>query len=128
MAHYAILNDINIVTQVIVGKNENELDNEGNVVDWEKYYGGLRTSFNTIGNQHTAGGTPFRGNFAGVGYYYDNQWDAFIAPQPFPSWKVNYETFLWEAPTPAPTAEKGFAYKWSEPNQEWIKITIPQAE
>ncbi len=128
MAHYAILNDINIVTQVIVGKNENELDNEGNVVDWEKYYGGKRTSYNTLGNQHNAGGTPFRGNFAGVGYYYDKDWDAFIAPQPYPSWKVNYETFLWEAPIPVPTAAKGVGYKWSEPNKEWIEFQVPQAE
>lgn len=128
MAHYAILNEINIVTNVIVGKDENELDNNGNVVDWEKYYGGLRTSFNTIENKHITGGVPFRGNYAGIGYYYDKNWDAFIPPQPFPSWKLNYDKFAWEAPTPMPQEEDGFTYRWSEINKEWIKITIPQAE
>ena len=125
MAHYAILNEINIVKDVIVGKDENELDNEGNVVDWEKYYGGLRTSFNTFGNQHLAGGIPLRGNFASIGYYYDNQWDAFIPPQPFKSWKLDYETFTWIPPVSQPEPEEGYVYKWSETNQEWIKVAIP---
>ena len=128
MAHYAILDENNIVTQVIVGKDENELDNEGNVVDWEKYYGGLRTSFNTKENQHINGGVPLRGNYAGIGYYYDSQWDAFIPPQPFQSWKIDYTKFKWIPPISKPTVEDGFDYKWSEPNQEWIKLVIPQAE
>jgi hypothetical protein len=127
MAHYAILDYKNIVIQVIVGKDENELDNDGNIVDWEKYYGGLRTSYNTYGNKHNNNGTPFRGNYAGPNFYYDNQFDAFIPPEPFPSWKINYETFLWEPPIPILSEEDGFIYKWSEQNQEWIKVVIPQA-
>ena len=128
MAHYAILDENNIVTQVIVGKNENELDNDGNIVDWEKYYGAKRTSYNTIGNKHLAGGTPFRGNYAAVGSTYDEQFDAFIPPKPFDSWVLDYSTFTWVAPIAVPKDEHGFAFKWSESNKEWIKVAIPQAE
>jgi hypothetical protein len=130
MAHYALLNEHNIVTQVITGRNENELDNDGNVVNWEDSYSQvtgqrcLRTSYNTYGNQHSNGGTPFRGNYAGIGFTYNQVLDVFIPPLPFPSWKLNYDTILWEAPIPMPPAEDGYIWTWFEPNQEWIKITI----
>jgi hypothetical protein len=123
MAHYAILDNNNTVTQVIVGKDENEALPEG-YESWEQYYGGVRTSYNTIGNVHTSGGIPFRGNYAGIGYKYDSEFDAFIPPQPFESWKLNYETFLWQPPVPKPAFEDGFRWIWSEPNKEWIKIEI----
>jgi hypothetical protein len=66
VAHYAYLDSDNIVTQVIVGKDEGE-----GATDWEAYYGAVRTSYNTHGGVHANGGTPFRGNFAGIGYVYD---------------------------------------------------------
>ena len=124
MAHYAILDENNIVTQVIVGKDENEPLLDG-YPSWENYYGGVRTSYNTYGNQHKNGGTPFRANYAGIGYTYDAAFDAFIPPQPYLSWKLNYSTFLWEAPVAKPDKVEGFIWKWSEPNKEWIQVAIP---
>lgn len=83
----------------------------------------IRTSYNTIGNQHTQGGTPLRGNYAGVGYTYDATNDVFYAPQPFPSWTLNQSTWLWEAPTPMPT--DGKMYVWDEPTTSWKEIVAP---
>jgi hypothetical protein len=128
MAHYAFLNKDNIVTNVIVGKDEDELDANGNVVDWEQHYSEVsgevckRTSYNTYGNQHNLGGEPFRKNYAGIGFVYDSMWDAFYQPQPFLSWKLNYETFLWEAPIPAPEPTEEYSWLWSEVNKNWEKI------
>lgn len=116
MAHYAYLDENNIVTQVIVGKNENE-----NGIDWEEYYGAVRTSYNTSGNQHANGGTPFRGNYAGVGYLYDPDFGpdgAFIPPRPFPSWTLNLNTALWDAPVPIPV--EGGPYLWDEHMLSWV--------
>jgi len=100
MAHYALLNSNNIVTQVITGKDE------GEGTDWETYYGNFhsctvkRTSYNTYGNVHNNGGTAFRKNFAGVGFTYDGTKDAFIAPKPSDTevitWTLNETTCLWE--------------------------------
>jgi hypothetical protein len=120
MAHYAVLDENNIVTQVFVGKDETEPCPKG-FNDWEQYYGAKRTSYNTYGNVHNNGETPFRKNYAGIGYTYDPIFDGFYAPKAFPSWKLNYETFLWEAPIARPEDEDGFVWRWSEPNKEWIK-------
>jgi hypothetical protein len=104
MAHYAFLDENNIVTEVIVGKDEGE---EG--VDWEAHYGAFRgqpckrTSYNTHGSVHSAGGTPLRKNYAGIGYTYDAGRDAFIPPKPYASWLLNEDTCLWDAPIPYPT-------------------------
>jgi hypothetical protein len=83
----------------------------------------IQTSYNTIGNQHTKGGTPLRGNYAGVGYTYDQANDVFYAPQPFPSWTLNQSTWLWEAPTPMPT--DGKMYVWDEPTVAWKEVVAP---
>lgn len=121
MAHYAFLDENNIVTSVIVGRDEDDLV-EG-VTDWEWYYGERhnqackRTSYNTRGNQHHAGGTPFRGNYAGIGYTYDEACDAFIPPQPFLSWLLDDATFLWMPPVPYP--DDGNMYWWDEENTRW---------
>ena len=125
MAHYAILNENNIVTQVIVGKDETEPTPDG-YSSWEEYYGGKRCSYNTFGNTHSLGGKPFRGNYPAIGDIYDNDWDAFYKPQPYLSWKMNYESFIWEPPIPYPdnNPDDKFIYKWSEPNQEWIKVNL----
>ena len=125
MAHYAFLDENNIVTEVIVGVDENELI-EG--LTPEIWYGNFRgqtckrTSYNTKHTKHLTGGTPFRKNYAGVGYFYDEQSDAFISPKPFPSWKLDYETFQWKAPVETPASEVGYYFMWSEINQEWVKV------
>jgi hypothetical protein len=139
MAHYALINSDDIVVQVITGLDENviQVDENGNEIGgnayaWETFYSNLpqhaglyclRTSFNTVGNTHTNGGTPLRGNFASVGYKYDSDFDAFIPPQPHPSWKLNYETFLWEPLTAKPQQTSEYDWRWSEINKEWIKFT-----
>ena len=91
-----------------------------NTVYWEGYYGkgGLckRTSYNTVGGVHQNGGTPFRKNYAGVGYTYDPVRDAFYAPQPFESWTLNEESCLWECPVERPEGE----YWWKEDTTEWV--------
>ena len=104
MAHYAFLDDNNLVTEVIVGRNEDDLA-EG-VTSWEDYYGALRgqrclqTSYNTLGGVHVFGGTPLRGNYAAIGYTYDEERDAFIPPKPSSTnedvdWVLDEETFTW---------------------------------
>lgn len=99
MAHYAFLDENNIVTEVIVGKDETE---EG--TNWEDHYGKFRrqkckrTSYNTLGGQHTGGGTPFRKNYAGIGYLYNEELDAFIPPKPGDDWTLDEETCLWNPP------------------------------
>ena len=91
-----------------------------NTIYWEGYYGkgGLckRTSYNTVGGVHQNGGTPFRKNYAGVGYIYDPVRDAFYAPQPFESWILNEDTCLWEAPVEKPEGD----YWWKEDTTEWV--------
>ena len=117
MAHYAILNENNIVTQVIVGKDENEPLPEG-YTSWEEYYGGLRTSYNTIQGKHTKGGTPFRKNFAGIGWTYNSALDAFIPPKGQNLWELNTEKCTWEPRTPNP--QDGRAYDWDQESYSWI--------
>jgi hypothetical protein len=128
MAHYALLNKNNIVIQVFVGVDENELI-EGK--DPETWYGEfhnlkcLRTSYNTFGNKHANGGTPFRGNYAGIGYFYDQELDVFLEKKPYLSWKLDYKTFLWEPPIPIPEKEEGYKWRWSEYNHKWVKTARP---
>jgi len=87
---------------------------------WEGYYGKgnlcKRTSYNTVGGVHQNGGTPFRKNYAGVGYIYDPVRDAFYAPQPFASWTLNEDTCLWECPVEKPVGD----YWWKEDTTEWV--------
>ena len=122
MAHYAYLDDNSIVTQVIVGKDEGE---DG--VDWEAYYGAVRTSYNTHGGQHANGGTPFRYNYAGIGFTFSDapEWSAqggaFIPPRPFPSWVLNPDTALWDAPVPMPS--EGGPWRWDEDTLSWVEVT-----
>lgn len=124
MAHYAFLDKNNKVVEVIVGKDENE-----GIYDWEVYYGSKRgmickrTSYNTRGGEHVSGGTPFRKNYAGIGYTYDEARDAFIPPKPFDSWLLNEDTCLWEAPVLMP--EDGM-YKWDEETTNWVLIEAPE--
>ena len=120
MGHYAFLNMQNIVTEVITGKDETD-----GPTDWEIHYGNLReqvckrTSYNTLGGVHSQGETPFRKNYAGIGYTYDFGRDAFIPPKPFPSWTLDSNTCLWVAPVEMPS--DGKLYTWDEENQIWVE-------
>ena len=122
MAHYAILNEDDYVKQVIVGKNEDEivLDENGNAIDWEVYYGGKRTSYNTWRGVHKLGGTPFRKNYAGPGFFFDRRRDAFIPPKRYPSWIWNEEACMFDAPITYPT--DGHDYYWDEFTTTWKRI------
>ena len=104
MAHYAFLDENNIVTEVIVGKNENE----GNI-DWEQHYGEFRgqackrTSYNTVGGVHNGGGIPYRKNYAGIGYVFREDVNApegaFVPPCPGDGYVLDEATGLWELPS-----------------------------
>jgi len=132
MAHYAFLNNNNIVTEVIVGKDEGE---EG--INWEAHYGAFRgqtckrTSYNTYGGVHYNLETKepsadqskaFRKNYAGLGYTYDEARNAFIPPKPFNSWILNEDTCLWDVPIPYPTDDK--VYAWDEAATAWVEVPI----
>jgi hypothetical protein len=125
MGHYAFLDENNTVTEVITGRDEDEVVD--GITDWEAHYGAFRgqtckrTSYNTLGGVHTLGGTPFRKNYAGIGYAYDAARDAFIAPKPFESWLLDEESCTWQAPTPYPT--DGLMYVWVEDDLNWQAIT-----
>lgn len=119
MAHFAEIDENNVVLRVIVGVDE-PLDGEAIYHDmtgttWKK------TSYNTYAGQHTLGGTPFRKNYAGIGYTYDSDRDAFIPPQPAPSWTLDEQTCQWTPPVPFPSDEK--QYFWDEPSVSWKEIT-----
>jgi hypothetical protein len=117
MAHYAFLDENYIVTEVIVGKDESNFD-------WERHYGDLRgqlckrTSYNTRGGIHTSGDTPFRKNYAGIGFSYDPVRDAFIPPKPYDSWVLNENTCLWDSPIPYPN--NGQQFYWDETLKGWV--------
>jgi len=119
MAHYAFLDENNIVTEVITGIDETELI-EG--LDTETLYGNFlgqvckRTSYNA----------NIRKNYAGLGYSFDAERDAFIPPKPFPSWQLVEETCQWEAPTPRPT--DGFTYFWNEEELSWELADFSESE
>jgi hypothetical protein len=123
MAHFAFLDKNNIVTEVIPGKDERE---DG--INWEQHYGEFRgqvckrTSYNTIGGIHLNGGIPFRKNFAGFGYTFDEQRDAFIPPKIYASWVLNEDTCQWQAPTAMPTdGTIENPYIWDETTTAWIR-------
>ena len=113
MAHYAFIDANNIVTQVIVGRNEDEVVD--GVSDWEKYYEQvygqkcIRTSYNH----------RIRKQYAGIGFTYDAVRDEFVAPQPYPSWTLDANND-WQAPVAKPV--DGKAYNWNEDTQTWVAL------
>ena len=123
MAHYAFLNADSVVTEVITGMNETELI-EGLLP--ETWYGNFRgqvckrTSYNTSGGVHSKGGTPFRKNYAGIGYTYDTARNAFISPKPYPSWLLDEATCWWGAPVPYPATGE---WQWDEATLSWVEVT-----
>jgi hypothetical protein len=115
LSHFAKVEN-GIVTQVIVAEEDFIATGAlGDPAGW------IQTSYRTIGNQHPEG-RPLRGNYAGIGYTYDDVNDVFIAPKPFKSWVLNNSSWLWEAPTPMPT--KGGPFTWSEDAQAWVEFEV----
>ena len=114
MAHYAFLDNNNVVTEVITGIDETELI-EG--LDTETWYGNFRGQV----CKRTSYNNNYRKNYAGIDYTYDAERDAFIAPKPFNSWVLDEDTCRWQAPTPMPT--DGKRYYWSEDDLSWREIT-----
>ena len=122
MAYYALLNYNNIVTQVVTGKNEDETNYNMELVYQDMFKQVCkRTSYNTQGGVHSNGDTPFRKNYASVGYTYDANRDAFIPPKPYESWALNEASCLWESPIEYPTDVE--MYTWNEDNQQWKLIS-----
>ena len=129
MAHYAFLDENKIVTHVIVGKEEGE---DG--IDWEEHYGNFvgqtckRTSYNTLGGVHSNNGEPFRKTYAGIGFFYDDQRDAFVPPKPYDSWILNEDSCLWESPIPKPQDTETIYHFWNEElyqtdnTKGWVKF------
>lgn len=115
MAHFAEIDKDNVVQRVIVADTK----------EWcETNLGGtwVQTSYNTYGNKHTLGGTPLHKNYAGIGYTFDGV--GFAAPQPFASWVLNEDTYIWEAPVAMP--DDGKTYSWNENDLAWVEVVLPE--
>jgi len=128
MAHYAVLNSDNTVTTVFVGRD----DVVEGIDDWETYYAPegftvKQTSYNTSGGVHYTDGEPskdqsqaLRFNYAGIGFTYDENRDAFIPPTPYPSWVLDEATCLWVAPIAYPAEG---VHTWDEQAGDWVEVT-----
>lgn len=117
MAHYAFLDSNNIVTEVIVGKDESEILDGLSPEKWYENFRGqkcVRTSYNST----------IRKNYAGIGYFYDVERDAFIPPKSFDSWVLNEETCRWQAPTSYPS--DGLTYEWNESTTQWDLVDFSE--
>ena len=119
MSHFAKLDANNIVTFVTVGRQEDDGQEAALTARTGDVY--KQTSYNTSGGVHRLGGTPLRKNYAGIGYTYDSERDAFIPPKPFASWLLDENTCWWNAPVPYP--DDGNHYLWNEETQSWVEIT-----
>jgi len=124
MAHFAKLKVGNIVERVEVVSNDIATTEQAGVEFLQNLYNDRavwkQTSYNTREGVHLTGGTPFRKNYAGIGYKYDETRDAFIPPKPYNSWTLNETTCDWEPPIAYPT--DGQRYTWNETNQSWDLI------
>ena len=119
MAHFAKIGMDNIVTDVLVVANRETMDSNG--IEHESI--GIEFLKNLTGHQiwvQTSYNGKIRKNYAGIGYIYDSQRNVFIPPKPYPSWILNEETCLWEAPIPMPT--DGKIYGWDENTKNWIEV------
>ena len=121
MAHFAKLGIGNKVIKIEVVSNDIATSEQAGVDFLNNLYRTndvwKKTSYNTIGGVHKLDGTPFRKNYAGIGFKYDQTRDAFIPPKPFQSWTLNETSCLWEAPVEKPS--DGQSYDWNETNQTW---------
>tara|TARA_R100001086_G_C11722837_1_gene227396 strand:- start:50 stop:424 length:375 start_codon:yes stop_codon:yes gene_type:complete len=120
MAYFAKLGVGNIVETVESVSNDIATSEQAGVEFLQNLYKSRdvwkQTSYNTYGGEHKLGGTPFRKNYAGIGFTYDQARDAFIEPKPFDSWTLNETTCMWDPPVPRP--ESG-SYSWNETTKQW---------
>lgn len=120
MAYFARIEN-GIVTSVLaVSDAEEHRGQEFLAIDLGLGGTWIQTSYNTRAGVHTTGGIPLRKNYAGIGYSYDSELDAFIPPQPYPSWFLNPSTCCWEPPIPYPDDEH--CYQWDETSQKWVRM------
>ena len=131
MAHFAELDENNIVLRVIVVSDDDAVNGEvfcNTLLDgnWKQ------TSYNTRGGVHYEpdtqtpdSGVAFRKNYAGIGYMFDEERDAFMRAQPYPSWTLDENTCYWEPPIPKPPDDSGGYYEWDEPTVNWVFIPYP---
>ncbi len=115
MAHYAKIENNKVIRVLVAEADFFDTFVDSSPGEW------IQTSYNTNGGIHLNGETPLRKNYAGVGFTYDPTRDAFIPPQSYPSWTLNEDTCLWEAPTAYPT--DGVQYDWNEETTNWIEVT-----
>jgi hypothetical protein len=131
MAHFAEIDSNNVVTRVLVVSDADATDGQNFLANTLGLGGTWKqTSYNTSGGVHLNGGTPYRFNYAGIGYTFDESKGtdgAFIAPKPYASWVLNEETCLWNAPTPMPVVE-GKRYAWVEEDLNWQEIVLEETE
>ena len=114
MSHFAEVKNGFVLRVIVAEKDFIDSGVVGNPSNW------IQTSYNTFGGKHKLGGIPLRKNYAGIGFTYDAQRDAFIPPKPYPSWILNEETCLWEAPIQPPQDWR--KYKWNEAKLRWEEI------
>jgi hypothetical protein len=111
MAHFAKVLDKKVIKVIVAEKEFFNTFVDDSAGEW------IQTSYNTFGNKHSLGGTPLRGNYAGVGYTYDKENDVFYAAKPYSSWILNEDTWLWEAPVAMPIDDN--KYSWNEQTLSW---------
>jgi len=123
LAHFAQLNEDNLVTQVIVVANQDTADKDG----LENEAIGAAFCNNLLGGtwKQTSYNAKIRKNYAGIGYKYDATLDAFIPPQPFASWVLDEATAQWKSPVDYPT--DGKVYSWDEETTSWVEVTQPSS-
>jgi hypothetical protein len=124
MAHFAEIDENNIVTQVLVIDDEQEHRGQEFLAN-DLGLGGtwIQTSYNTYLGVHLNGRIPMRKNYAGIGYVYDSTRDAFYSPQPYPSWTLDESTCGWVPPVAMPPASETL-YEWNEEAQAWVEVTV----
>lgn len=114
MSHFAKVCDGKVVQVIVAEQDFFDTFVDTSPGEW------IQTSYNTHGGQHPEG-RPLRKNYAGIGFTYDRERDAFIPPQPYPSWLLDEETWLWESPSPYP--DDGKIYVWDEPTLSWVEVS-----
>jgi hypothetical protein len=114
MGHFAKVVDGKVVQVIVAEPDFFDTFVDSSPGDW------IQTSYNTLAGKHILGGTPLRGNYAGVGFVYDQANDVFYAPQPFASWILDQTDWTWKAPVAIP--EDGKVYTWNEPTVAWKEV------